>query len=199
MGGTWTRVRRLYVRCSAPEWAGLLVNIEHRLRWWLPTKEQGKGQEEKQEVAKAEGEADRGRQRGSPRGAGRSRWRPTAAQARSCRCGCCLQASRPGQGGRSPRFSYRIIRVLVACPSKLAQKKRGRPPLLWVLEQSQSDEHWNFAVRKRRRRREPPHALYRIQYDPAENSRSSLRPGRSRHYDRWAVVHANPTCVRAAT
>ena len=78
MGGTWTRVRRLYVRCSAPEWAGLLVNIEHRLRWWLPTKEQGKGQEEKQEVAKAEGEADRGRQRGSPRGAGRSRWRPEA-------------------------------------------------------------------------------------------------------------------------
>ena len=52
MGGTWTRVRRLYVRCSAPEWAGLLVNIEHRLRWWLPTKEQGKGQEEKQEVEK---------------------------------------------------------------------------------------------------------------------------------------------------
>ena len=98
MGGTWTRVRRLYVRCSAPEWAGLLVNIEHRLRWWLPTKEQGKGQEEKQEVAKAEGEADRGRQRGSPRGAGRSRWRPTAAQARSCRCGCRLQASRPGHG-----------------------------------------------------------------------------------------------------
>ena len=55
MGGTWTRVRRLYVRCSAPEWAGLLVNIEHRLRWWLPTKEQGKGQEEKQEEAKAQG------------------------------------------------------------------------------------------------------------------------------------------------
>ena len=88
--------------CPAPVCAvqcarvGLLVNIEHRLRWWLPTKEQGKGQEEKQEVAKAEGEADRGRQRGSPRGAGRSRWRPTADQARSCRCGCRLQA-RPGR------------------------------------------------------------------------------------------------------
>ena len=88
--------------CPAPVCAvqcarvGLLVNIEHRLRWWLPTKEQGKGQEEKQEVAKAEGEADRGRQRGSPRGAGRSRWRPTAAQARSCHCGCRLQA-RPGR------------------------------------------------------------------------------------------------------
>ena len=43
---------------------------KHRLSWWLPTKEQGKGQEEKQEEAKAqgsgkaEGEADRGRQRG---------------------------------------------------------------------------------------------------------------------------------------
>ena len=165
MGGTWTRVRRLYVRCSAPEWAGLLVNIEHRLRWWLPTKEQGKGQEEKQEVAKAEGEADRGRQRGSPRGAGRSRWRPTAAQARSCRCGCRLQASRPGQGGRSPRFSYRIIRVLVACPSKVAQMKAARCCYMWVLERSESDENWNYAVRKTRR--EP---RYRIQYDSAENS-----------------------------
>ena len=169
MGGTWTRVRRLYVRCSAPEWAGLLVNIEHRLRWWLPTKEQGKGQEEKQEVAKAEGEADRGRQRGSPRGAGRSRWRPTAAQARSCRCGCCLQASRPGQGGRSPRFSYRIIRVLVACPSKVAQMKAARCCYMWVLERSESDENWNYAVRKTRR--EP---RYRIQCDSAENSGSSL-------------------------
>ena len=146
-----------------------MVNIEHRLRWWLPTKEQGKGQEEKQEVAKAEGEADRGRQRGSPRGAGRSRWRPTAAQARSCRCGCCLQASRPGQGGRSPRFSYRIIRVLVACPSKVAQMKAARCCYMWVLERSESDENWNYAVRKTRR--EP---RYRIQYDSAENSGSSL-------------------------
>ncbi len=59
MGGTWTRVRRLYVRCSAPEWAGLLVNIEHRLRWWLPTKEQGKGQEEKQEVSRQSGRRSR--------------------------------------------------------------------------------------------------------------------------------------------
>ena len=162
--------------CPAPVCAvqcarvGLLVNIEHRLRWWLPTKEQGKGQEEKQEVAKAEGEADRGRQRGSPRGAGRSRWRPTAAQARSCRCGCCLQASRPGQGGRSPRFSYRIIRVLVACPSKVAQMKAARCCYMWVLERSESDENWNYAVRKTRR--EP---RYRIQYDSAENSGSSLQ------------------------
>ena len=161
--------------CPAPVCAvqcarvGLLVNIEHRLRWWLPTKEQGKGQEEKQEVAKAEGEADRGRQRGSPRGAGRSRWRPTAAQARSCRCGCRLQASRPGQGGRSPRFSYRIIRVLVACPSKVAQMKAARCCYMWVLERSESDENWNYAVRKTRR--EP---RYRIQYDSAENSGSSL-------------------------
>ena len=108
-------------------------------------------------------------ERGSPRGAGRSRWRPTAAQARSCRCGCRLQASRPGQGGRSPRFSYRIIRVLVACPSKVAQMKAARCCYMWVLERSESDENWNYAVRKTRR--EP---RYRIQYDSAENSGSSL-------------------------
>ena len=163
MGGTWTRVRRLYVRCSAPEWAGLLVNIEHRLRWWLPTKEQGKGQEEKQEVAKAEGEADRGRQRGEVQEAqegavGGPRPPRHAAVAVDA-------ASRPGQGGRSPRFSYRIIRVLVACPSKVAQMKAARCCYMWVLERSESDENWNYAVRKTRR--EP---RYRIQYDSAENS-----------------------------
>ena len=90
-------------------------------------------------------------ERGSPRGAGRSRWRPPAVQARSGRCGCRLQASRPGQGGRSPRFSYRIIRVLVACPSKVAQMKAARCCYMWVLERSESDEKWNCAVRKTRR------------------------------------------------
>ena len=60
-------------------------------------------------------------------------------------------ASRPGQGGRSPRFSYRIIRVLVACPSKVAQMKAARCCYMWVLERSESDENWNYAARKTRR------------------------------------------------
>ena len=93
---------------------------------------------------------------------------------------CVLVASRPwdGRGAashlqqrRSSRFSYRIIRVFVARPSKVAQMKAARCCYMWVLERSESDEKWNYAVRKTRR--EP---RYRIQYDSAENSGSSLPP-----------------------
>ena len=62
--------------------------------------------------------------------------------------------------------------------------KAARCCYMWVLERSESDENWNYAVRKTRR--EPQ---YRIQYDSAENSGSSL----------WAArrpvvlhVHAQP-------
>ena len=48
-------------------------------------------------------------------------------------------ASRPGQGGRSSRFSCRIIRVFVARPSKVAQMKAARCCYMWVLERSESE------------------------------------------------------------
>ena len=60
-------------------------------------------------------------------------------------------ASRPGQGGRSPRFSYRIIPVLVRFTS--FQNPHVAAPRCFHLSHLRraSDQNSNYAVRKTRR------------------------------------------------